>query len=188
MPTTLNEAQRLLEEKMIETVKLLESKFNKVMCIPRLKLEKLGLRGGFATKSEHMVVINSAMITEARWQYVLNQVLPHEVCHLYAIVMYDRWRHGRDIGAGWGHGRAWKQCMLAVGLQPDRCMELSAEEKDDLILRRVERKYAYTCKCPNKTHFLTAIKHNRFQKGRYRRLHCLTCKASVVYAGEKIKS
>lgn len=184
VPKTLNEAKTILENKMVEVLAILEAKARKPMPFPTIEFKRLGLRRGFASQLGCRIVINSDTITEKFWDHTLNVTLPHEVCHHVAPLIYNPYVHGSDKNAGWSHGRAWQQCMVWIGLPPDRCVEANLEEHQTLAIRKVARKYAYKCGC--KTHYLTAIKHNRFQAGQYNRLHCLKCKVTLTYLGEKI--
>jgi predicted SprT family Zn-dependent metalloprotease len=181
-PTTLSEAKRLLEEKMMDILGILETKTGKGMPIPTLQL-----RGGYATRCGGcIIVINSDMLNEKWWEKTLHETLPHEICHHIAPLIYCQWKHGYDKHEGWGHKKAWQECMTIIGLKPDRCFDIDDEDRNELSLRIVKRKYAYKCNC--KTHLLTAIKHNRFQRSGYNRLHCRLCNGNLTYLGEKINS
>ena len=51
-------------------------------------------------------------------QEILNQTVPHEVAHQVAYNLFG------DTG----HGAAWKQCMVAYGLEPARCHSIGQEK------------------------------------------------------------
>jgi SprT protein len=187
MPMNMTEAKARLEEKMIEVLQILEIKTGKPMPLLEIHLKSLGMRLGVARREGEKlsIQINSDLITEKHWNRQLNEVLPHEVCHHVAPIIYNRWQHGPDKNQGWSHGRAWKQCMVMVGLPPERCAEVDEETLNTISKRVVSRKYVYKCGCST-VHNLTKIKHNRVQLGKYNRLHCRNCKVTLVYVGEKI--
>jgi predicted SprT family Zn-dependent metalloprotease len=185
VPKTLAEAKTLLENKMVEVLAILEAKTSKPMSLYPIVLKPLGKRGGIARRDPlegNIILINSDMVNDKWWETTVNETLPHEVCHHVAPLIYNRYVHGADRGQGWSHGRAWKQCMRMVGLTPDRCLDLTNEESQELALRVVPRNYGYNCGCM--VHYVTKIKHNRMQAGSTR--ICRRCKNKLVFAGEKI--
>ncbi len=191
IPTNLIEAKKLLEDKMMEVLFILESKIGKAMPIPLIQFDRLGGRVAVAKRGLDCgcrIVINTDMITESRWNEMLNNTLPHEICHHIAPLIYNQYVHGYDKHEGWSHKKAWQQCMRMLGLSPDRCTTVSTEEFNQCAKRVVLRKYAYQCGCADSnTHFLTAIKHKRIQLGKYNRLHCIKCNVTLTYVGEKLE-
>jgi predicted SprT family Zn-dependent metalloprotease len=176
--------KRALEDKMIEVLSILENHYKKPMPIPTIVfIPRMGLTLGKASRLQNCVKFNQDLCTPEHWHHIFDTTLAHEVCHLVAPVIYNRWRHGADRNMGWGHGRAWKECMRVVGLPPDRCGNLGEELRQQLARRTVVRKYVYTCNCET-PHILTAILHKRIQNGSNRR--CLRCKTRIVFKGEKI--
>lgn len=187
VPKTLEEAKKMLEDKMIEVLAILEAKTGKPMPIYPIILKPLGKRGGIARRDPlagNSILINSDMVNDKWWEVTVNDTLPHEVCHHVAPLIYNRYIHGADRGQGFSHGRAWQECMRMVGLTPNRCMDLSNEEAQELALRVVPRNYGYSCGCM--THFVTKMKHNKMQAGQIR--VCKRCKGKLKFAGEKVQN
>jgi SprT protein len=189
VPKTLAEAKALLEDKMIEVLAILEAKTGKPMPIYPIVLKPLGKRGGIARRDVlegNSIQINSDMVSEKWWGVTLNTTLPHEVCHHVAPLIYCRYVHGADRCQGWSHGRAWQSCMVMIGLPPDRCLDLSHEDSQELALRVVKRNYGYSCGCQGKTHFVTKLIHNKILSGRHRK--CNRCRTRIVFVGEKVEN
>lgn len=157
------------------------------MPIVPIKFKRLGLRLGVAQRSYFdggdCIYINSDTVFGKWWDETLNDTLPHEVCHHVAPIIYNRYFHGPDKNRGWGHGRAWKECMIMVGLPPKTCADISDEDSAKLALRTVRRDFGYTCNCPGKVYFLTSILHNRSQRGSHRK--CIKCNTRLTFAGVK---
>ena len=181
-PTTLTGIQKALEDKMMEVLYILESHYHKPMPIAKIEVEsRLGLKLGFARKMDCLIKINRDLCDSIHWDEILNQALPHEVCHLVAPVIYNQYIHGFDKHEGWSHGRAWKECMRVLGLRPDRTAELDKETIQSVRVRTVNRNYVYGCPC-GKEFNMTSILHNRIQiHGRSRR--CRLCKGTIVFKG-----
>lgn len=189
VPKTLAEAKTLLETKVVEVLAILEAKTGRPMPIYPIVLKRLGACGGIARHDPingDSIQINSDMVNDKWWKITLNDVLPHEICHHVAPLIYNRYLHGTDRGRGWGHGKAWKQCMVMVGLTPNRCMDTNREEIQKLTLRSIPRNYGYTCGCQGYIHFVTKIIHKKIISGQTRR--CTRCKQRIVFSGEKIEN
>lgn len=179
------EMYKSLENKMLDVLATLESHYKKPMPIPEIKIEpRLGRRLGFATKHNNTVTLNQDACIEKYWHEMLNVVLGHEICHLVAPVIYNRWSHGDDKHCGWSHGRAWKECMRVIGLPPDRCYD-DKELGSIIAVRVVKKDFVYKCPCNKEFHF-TLRKHNSVMAGGVRQ--CRACKGRLVYQGRKMNA
>jgi len=176
----LVEIRHALETKILDVLLTLQTKTNHTFDIPKLEFKQLGRRAGIANRLEYTVTINPDFCLNGHWQQMLDQTLPHEVAHLIAPKLYNPYLHGFDRNKGWGHGRAWKYTMRLLGLQPDRCHDMSTE---GVKVRNVRRPYIYSCGCPDKEFAITARMHNRMQSGRWKR--CLRCRVRLLYRGER---
>jgi predicted SprT family Zn-dependent metalloprotease len=185
IPPTLKEIHSALENKMLDVLAILESHYKKPMPIPSLVLKpRIGRQLGFATKHNTTVTLNSDAFVPKYWDEMLNVTLGHEVCHLVAPIIYNRYWHGDDKHAGWSHGRAWKECMRVIGLPPDRCYDGTDTDLKELVsVRTVRRDFVYGCGC-GETFRLTTRMHNNIKAGGRRR--CRNCKTILVYKGEKV--
>jgi predicted SprT family Zn-dependent metalloprotease len=43
-------------------------------------------------------------------EYILAEVIGHEICHLLTMILYN--------GRGWGHYPLWKRTMVEMGFEP----------------------------------------------------------------------
>lgn len=151
--------------------------------IPKIQLERLGRIYGKATHANSLIRMNVDLCIPKFWNEMLNDTLPHEAAHIISPLIYSPNRHGFDKNSGWGHGRAWAECMRVLGLQPKRCGSSFDEETlEKVSLRTVKRNYVYKCACSQ--HFMTALIHNRIQDGRQHR-RCKKCRVRIAYIGMK---
>lgn len=95
------------------------------------------------------------------------EVAPHEVSHLAAYCAY-----GRKIKP---HGREWRSIMFqAFGLEGRVTHDFEIEP-------RQRKLFAYHCACPDRTHEIGIIRHNRILSGKNRYL-CVECKTELLTA------
>ncbi len=189
---SVDEIKTIMYEKMVETIHILESKTGKSFKIPTLIIKQLGRVAGRAKlkhgqfgvplrDAECEIYINPDFCYNGNCEDMLNNTLPHEVAHCIAPVLYNPWKHGNDTKNGWGHGRAWKDTMRLLGLEPTRCHQYNTDGVTTRNKSKLTREFVYKCGC--REHNLTKIMHNRFQLGQYTRLHCKSCKVSLKYIG-----
>lgn len=96
----------------------------------------------------------------------IDQVAPHECAHLVAYAVY-----GNNIRP---HGKEWQWIMREVfELEPEVTHRFEVESA-----RRLNA-YHYACACPELTHKLTSIRHNKVQSGKARYL-CRQCREVLV--------
>ena len=100
--------------------------------------------------------------------HYIKQTIGHEFAHLVA---YNALGHR-------GHGRSWARVMRKFNLFPDRC-----HDYDLTPARVVKRQYLYECDKCGKEFTLTAIRHNKMQKGKQRYRHS-TDGGQLVYKGK----
>lgn len=95
--------------------------------------------------------------------------VPHEVAHYITDCL-----HG--LSRVRPHGPEWRAVMQALGADA----RVSARyDLSGLPLRR-QRRYDYRCDC--RRHQLSAVRHNRVQRGETAYL-CRQCRTAIVYAG-----
>lgn len=92
------------------------------------------------------------------------QTIIHETAHYIARYMAG----GSYIKP---HGKEWKGVMSALGVEAKRCHDYQVPASS-----RTMRYFDYKCDC--QTHSVSAIIHNRMQKGQKR--FCKKCKAFLV--------
>jgi SprT protein len=99
----------------------------------------------------------------------LTVTVPHEVAHYVTDCLYG-------LARVRPHGAEWRAVMRDLGASPrvTGCYDLSG-----LPLRRQQR-FAYRCGCSK--HHLSAVRHNRVQRGEAVYL-CRKCRSTILYAG-----
>jgi len=170
MTTVSPEIIKRIEDKILETLLLLQARYTKAnLEIPTWRWNKMGRIAGKAHYTGNLIELNPDYIANHLDQ-LINQTLPHEIAHLAAVKIY-----GLQLGRG--HGRFWKSVMYSLspmGVQVKRCHDYSL----DGVSKVRPRPYEYVCRCKDKTFNLTANIHNKIQRGSIR--HCVRCKATIT--------
>ena len=76
----------------------------------------------------HIAISSKLFAIDA--DYILRDTVPHEVAHQVAYNLFG------DTG----HGKAWKECMIAFGLEPNRCHTIGQEKLPDNAIEREARR------------------------------------------------
>lgn len=141
----------------------------RVMITPSIKYEKRGTTAGYAFYDPPVVDFNMAIYRENTEEF-LARTVPHEVAHIVAYqIMGEK---------GKGHGYWWKFVMEQVFKIPaKRC---HSYDVNHLKTRQIRRDWVYQCNC--RTHILSTIKHNKFQKGV--KYLCNSCRGTLIYIGD----
>lgn len=134
VPTTRNQMIAVFEEKLFDCLLKFESYYKRAIPIPKIQLERLGRIYGKATHANSLIRMNVDLCIPKFWNEMLNDTLPHEAAHIISPLIYSPNRHGFDKNSGWGHGRAWAECMRVLGLQPKRCGSSFDEETLEKVL------------------------------------------------------
>jgi len=170
MTTVSPELIKRIEDKILETLLLLQSRYPKTnLDIPKWRWTKMGRVAGKAHYIDNLVELNPDFLTN-HLEELINQTLPHEIAHLVSVKVY-----GQQLGRG--HGRFWKSVMYALspmGVECRRCHDYSL----DGVSKVHPRPYEYVCRCKDKTFNLTANIHNKIQRGQKR--ICVRCKTVIV--------
>ena len=95
--------------------------------------------------------------------------VPHEVAHYLTDMLYGL----RDVRP---HGREWQAIMQVLGAEPAVTCQY---DLTGVPLRR-QRRFSYRCACS--LHAVSAVRHNRVQRGQGRYV-CRQCRAPLVFAG-----
>jgi SprT protein len=98
----------------------------------RLTFKRIGKTAGRAYLRFNRIELNPDYFQTER-ENMINDTLPHELCHLVAYTLFG------DSG----HGVYWKQCMNVVGLTANRCHNYNTS----VATLRHHRKFIYTCEC-----------------------------------------
>ncbi len=95
--------------------------------------------------------------------------VPHEVAHYLTDMLYGL----HDVRP---HGREWQAIMQVLGAEPAVTCQY---DLTGVPLRR-QRRFSYRCACS--LHAVSAVRHNRVQRGQGRYV-CRQCRAPLVFAG-----
>ncbi len=107
---------------------------------------------------------NRALLMRYQQQFV-DEVAPHECAHLVAYQQF-----GRKIRP---HGPEWQGIMRDVFDREPRVTHRFE------VARPQRAQYVYYCGCEERTHRLSAIRHNRIQRGSTRYI-CQHCRGELV--------
>ena len=149
-----------IRAKVAECIEIAENFFGVSLEPIRIEFDLKGTCGGqYCAPREdrpERIRVNKTLAIE-NFSVYLSQTIPHEVAHYICRKVYGYTYRGKRVTS---HGTYWKNIMTRVfGLKPERCHTY------DTTNARVRhaRSFAYRCDC--KTWQLTAIRHNRVQKG-----------------------
>ena len=116
-----------------------------------------------------------AIIKENETTFI-NETIPHEIAH-YIVHLMRVSVNGNTKSKTWsGHGTMWKKVMGQLGVQPERCHNMTApviRSKSGLIKNR----FVYKCNCQE--HKVSARIHNKIVKGF--EYTCSKCKTGIKF-------
>ena len=169
----LEELKDMVYRKVDYSIIKLEEEFGTDLFLPDIVYDLKGQVAGQANSYYNKIRLNLKAF-EIEFEDMLEQTVPHEVCHLYART------HNNDRRIK-PHGREWKACMEVLGLKPSRCHTYGLEKA------RAVRRWAYYCDCDEicgNKHNVSTIIHNRIKRGR--RYRCGRCKQTLLTKREKL--
>lgn len=123
---------------------------------PEVAWDLRGQAAGQANGRQNFIRFNRELAERYPDEFVA-QTVPHELAHLVAFKKFG--------GRIRPHGREWQAVMIALGAEPRRTHRFEVTP-----VRKLKR-FAYQCHCPDSEYQLTAIRHNRIQRG-----HMYVCK------------
>ncbi len=113
-------------------------------------MDLVGADAGQAIPEENLLRFNQAFCQHNR-NHFLKHIVGHEIAHLIAPKVY-----GEHIQA---HGKEWQRVM-------NRVFHLPADRNHTYDLRQTGcYRFIYGCRCKGRETPLSAIRHNRRQKG-----------------------
>lgn len=135
---------------------------------------RIDIRGATAGQYRHHRRGRSLHAPELRFNPVLLQryqsayieeVVPHECAHLVAYAHF-----GLNIRP---HGPEWQLIMREVyGREPRVRHSFEVD-------RPLRRQIAYRCACPERSHHLSVIRHNKIRRGQMRYV-CRECRSELI--------
>lgn len=144
-----------------EHLRILELVIGRPFVKPKVRYDLKGTTAGQAN-SNNIIRLNLLALTHSDPQivdYMFNQTIPHEVCHIIEYQLYSRG----------GHGDNWQQLMRILNCPP--------KTTHNLPLPKVRGNHPYVCRC-SRWQLSTTI-HNRIRKGQIR--ECPNCGRKLVY-------
>ena len=147
--------QQTLIAKVWEVTAKLEAMYNiefKSKLTIAIDIRGCGRLAGQAvyTRTTYKVRFHPGLL-QAHGDEFINQVVPHEVCHVACRELYKR---------NMGHGIEWKNMMRRLGLSPDRC-----HSWDRLGGPRVSKSSTYKCSICAKDVSVGPKIHKKIQGG-----------------------
>ena len=163
-------------ERSASCLRLAGDHFGRHFPIPEIRFDLRGASAGQAVfirqgrKEEIRLRFNDSLMLKNPGEF-LSQVVPHEVAHLVARLVY-----GRRIRP---HGPEWQSVMRDVlGVAPQVRHQMDVRD-----IARSRPRHLYHCACPQREHWLSSIRHNRIQRAEQRYL-CRTCRQHLCYDGQ----
>jgi predicted SprT family Zn-dependent metalloprotease len=116
----------------------------------------------------YSVALNWDLATDSTENFVefRDQVIPHEVCHLIAVLFFGLPAEQNSKGKieYHFHGIDWQLVMRKMGKNPERTHQMDVSE----IMHRMDRPFVYKCPACQREMSLTKILHGKIQKGQVR--------------------
>jgi len=129
---------------------------------PVVLFNKRGTCGATAYYPNLELNFNSALAADNLEEY-LNQVIPHEVAHLFKSHVYGPGR-GRMFAA---HGGYWQQIMRALGANPTRTHNMDTSK-----VAQPKTKHMYECAGCKKDIVIGPVRHKNMVRGIRTYSHC----------------
>lgn len=176
----MNEFANQIDDKLQETVLKLNNIFGVKMEAPPIIMNpKLGRVAGRAY-GFRKVELNPNFFTKYGRDMV-DQTLPHEICHCFACYYYSFLNKKKIMG----HGKEWKNLMRMLKLPPNRCHTYDIEDGGATLRNRT--RYRFTCDCGRKFG-LSSNRYNATLKSRGT-LCCSKCKMVIpIHAWQKYET
>ena len=120
-----------------------------------------GLTAGSSHWAKRTLNFNLILATNNLSEF-LARTVPHEIAHLYQTKIYP---------LSDPHGKEWKRIMRLGGYAPVRCHSYDTSGLTTY-------KHTYVCNCPNRTHMLSTVRHNKVVRG-VANYTCTICKTRI---------
>lgn len=115
---------------------------------PDVKINtRLRTTGGTASRTKNLIKIAPMMLND---DAPLDTIIAHEVSHIFNRLMLG----------GKGHDRLWQQCMIRLGLPPDRCHNYAGIKRN-----RPHTRHKFPCPNCNGDLIMTGHKIAKMRRG-----------------------
>jgi SprT protein len=149
-----------VENRILETYCAAEKYFGPCFDLPTVTYTLRGRVAGTARYPANTINFNKEILLDNPEAFI-NRTPAHEVAHLITFKMF-----GASVQP---HGKEWIRVMGILGLPAVRCHSYVVKTKNE-----------YICKCENKIHYLSTIRHNKIQKSK-QFWYCKTCEEQLVW-------
>ncbi len=145
------------QQQIKQSIQIAQQYFNRCFTVPDVFWFSRGMNAGYAKLNQNQIYLNQRLYEEHE-AYFLTQVIPHEIAHLLTHILYGKVKP---------HGKEWQSIMQHVfGLEPKVTHQLACKHVSRLS------QYQYQCECGEVQ--LSAIRHNRVQRGQ-QQYRCKVC-------------
>ncbi len=153
-----------------ECIQRAEQLFERDFPLPRIRFDLSGrIAGMFRLRRQQQEIRYNPYLFGKYFDDNLANTVPHEVAHYLVSELYG-WRNVRP------HGAEWKAIMCRLGAKPTVTCRYDLSG----VPQRRQRRFNYSCECT--THALSAIRHNRVQRGQGY-YTCRQCRQPLVFKG-----
>ena len=152
-----------------ECIRRAERLFEREFPLPRIHFDLSGrIAGMFRVRRQQREIRYNPYLFGKYFDDNLANTVPHEVAHYLVSELYG-WRKVRP------HGAEWKAIMCRLGAEPTVTCRYDLSG----VPQRRQRRFNYSCECT--THALSAVRHNRVQRGQGH-YTCRQCRQPLVYS------
>ncbi|MDN4501235.1 SprT family zinc-dependent metalloprotease [Alteromonadaceae bacterium BrNp21-10] len=146
-PKTCSPKQLQIIERVEDCYCRAETKLKHSFRRPQIGFNQRGKIAGSARLQTNELRFNPILL-EDNFNDFINEVVPHEICHLLAYQLYGKVRP---------HGPEWKGLMATL-------YELRGTSKHQMDVTKVQGKtFTYQCQCQQ--HSLSIRRHNKITRG-----------------------
>jgi SprT protein len=146
-----------------------EQLFDREFQLPHIRFDLSGrIAGMFRVRRQQQEIRYNPYLFGKYFDDNLANTVPHEVAHYLVSELYG-WRNVRP------HGAEWKAIMCQLGAEPTVTCRYDLSG----VPQRRQRRFNYSCACT--THALSAVRHNRVQRGQGH-YTCRQCRQPLVFS------
>lgn len=154
----MNNTQKIID-KVDELIVMANRKYN--IILPNIDI-KFDLKGRSAGQARYQRTYNGDIYT---LRFNMDMINDHRFDHIYSNTIAHELGHIIGFYTGWfkNHDRKWKAVCIALGGNGERCHD------QEVTYARNVKQYKYDTTC-GKVITVSAIRHNKIQKGKVYRL------------------